>query len=542
MNLPRWTRLLPLLPLIIAQAVQAQEQTATGYLDASTTSQTHTFIFNAGDTVLVMAEATSGDLDTLLQLYGEGSKPLAENDDYTSSNYDSALVYTIDRTGKYAVTVQQYEQGVTSGDYLLTVTVGDEGLFDYLESISRVRLSGTPRVLDTAHFRIHYTLEGADDTQEAYVELVAQILEEVWRIQIDEMRWPAPPPDRGRDGDDRYDVYIASLKKEDDLTMGYTSSDEVIGDHPNTTAVEEYASTSFLVIENDFSESMSDDERANLETLLRATIAHEFHHAIQMGYDYSETHSWYMEATATWMETATFDNAQDATGYVTSNFTYPELCFGTLDDPDGGFLQYGDWMFIQSLVDAHGENIVRELWKNIAFYEGLEPLAQTLSNHGETIPQALARYRAQNLARDYTLAPQFDSTVWMEAIIRSAGEWSPVGEGVQELGANYYYLKQKPGVYRVSLDDDSGLLEVWAVGIRDGQVEAFLLGSDGAVSTEGYSYVYLMVFNPVYDDDVSDCAFYPYSLHIEADSSATAALTPVYTFSAEHFEPLALVE
>ncbi|MBZ0287553.1 MAG: hypothetical protein K8I30_08055, partial [Anaerolineae bacterium] len=258
------------------QPAAAQDHNLTGFLDESTPAQNHVLAFNAGDTVLLLAETINGDLDPYLSLYGKDEdKALAENDDYNPYTYDSAIVYTIPDSGSYTVRVEPFEVGESSGGYNLTVRVGGEELFDYLESIQRLRLSGTPQTLDTTHFRIHYTLEGADDTSETYVQMIAEALEETWRIQIEAMGWPPPPPDEGHDGDDHYDVYIASLKKDADVTMGYAEVDQVIGDNPNSEAVEEYGGSSFLVIENDFSESLDNPEEQR--NLLRATVAHEFH-------------------------------------------------------------------------------------------------------------------------------------------------------------------------------------------------------------------------------------------------------------------------
>jgi hypothetical protein len=196
---------------------------------------------------------------------------------------------------------------------------------------------------------------------------------------------------------------------------------------------------------------------------------------------------------------------------------------------------------MQSLADAHDEKLIRELWKNIALYEEFEPLERLLAEQGETLQQALARYRVQNLARDYQLAPLFEATVWVEEIIRSDGEWTHSGDGVQELGANYFYLKQRPGSYQITLNDEAGVLEVWAIGVGDGAVEAIFLGSGGTLDITDYDYAYLMVFNPVYDNDVSDCTYYTYSLIVEAVTGDPTP-TPQYTFSAEHFEPLAFSE
>lgn len=488
--------------------------------------------------MLIIARATSGDLDTVLTLQDANGEVVAENDDFNPDTLDSALAYTITENGAYKVILEVFE-GASYGDYTLTVEVGDESLFKIIEDMSRVELSGAALIRETPHFRIHYTLEGADDTTEAYVDAIVKTVEEVWTIQIDDKGWPEPPADREEGGDDRYDIYVASLKKSDGYTLGYTQPGETIGDNPNTDGHEDYASDSYIVIENDFSEERDSD--LDPISLMHATLTHEFNHAIQFGYDYADAHSWYYEATATWIETVTLPDDQDATGYVSYNYDYPELCFGTLADPDDGMLQYGEWLFIQSLVDVHGENIVHDLWDAVADYEGFEVLEETLAHYEESIQQALTRYRLQNLVRDYALAPQFEATVWLENTIRDTGSWTFTGDGIQEFGANYFYFKRPPGFYDIHLMGDGGFLNLWAVGIRGDEAEAFDLRRGGTIDTHGYDYVYLMVFNPVYDDNVDDCSYQGYSLDVQPGSE-TAQPPIALTFDATHFEPLVMEE
>src|SRR5690606_28323233 len=114
--------------------------------------------------------------------------------------------------------------------------------------------------------------------------------------------------------------------------LGYSAPETIIGDNPLTREIESRAATSYIAIENDFAD-VNFENRQTPITLMRATVAHEFHHAIQFGYDADEPHHWVFEATATWMETATMAKDQDATGYVAYAYTYPELCFGTGSDP-----------------------------------------------------------------------------------------------------------------------------------------------------------------------------------------------------------------
>ncbi|MBZ0276812.1 MAG: PPC domain-containing protein, partial [Anaerolineae bacterium] len=459
---------------LMSGTVFAQTQRAdyTGSLDDRVTEMVYTFSMRAGESVVISADATSGDLDTMLELRDPDRKVVADNDDRNPFSLDSALGYTAVVGGNYEVTITRYarSEGDTSGTYALRIEVGDESVLRLLKAFSKVAFSGPERVMDTTHFRIHYTVEGNDAVTPAYIQAVADTMEEVWHIQIDQIGWPAPPDDGEEGGNSRFDVYLMDLIDDTgDGPLGTTAGIGSVGDNPNTPTIEEYAISSVMRIENDFAESQQNDR--DPISLMRATAAHEFHHAIQHGYDYGDAHTWYHESTSSWMETITFPKDEDASVYVPYNFEYPELCFGTDSDPDGQ-LMYGDWLFMQSLADVYGNGVIKRLWENISQNEGFDSLTATLREHGDTIPAALARYRIQNLMRNYKFAPDFEAaSVWLEGTISRVGRQDFTG--VQELGANYVALTMPPGTYSVRLvNDSSDMLEMWTVQVTGTQAQS----------------------------------------------------------------------
>jgi hypothetical protein len=83
---------------------------------------------------------------------------------------------------------------------------------------------------------------------------------------------------------------------------------------------------------------------------------------------------------------------------------------------------------------------------------------------------------------------------------------------------------------------DSAPLEMWAVGITGKSAEAFSLGNDGVVFVDGYDYVYLMVFDPEYDDDLTECIYNDYTLIV--NRSNTPAAPAAFKLDASQFAPL----
>lgn len=519
--------------LLIPVAALAQDYEYSGRLNDNNRFDEYPLTLTRGETIVAFAEATSGDLDTVLLLIAPNGEVVAENDDRGYNTLDSAIGYTVERSGSYTVRIERYADAGNSGRYELTITVGDESLLETLDQSTRVELSGPKLTRDTEHFRIHYTLEGEDATTEGFVDALALSVEEIWRLQIDRMGWPPPPSDGMRGGNERYDVYLADLVGEGEHALGYTVPETITGDNPETPHIVENGATSYIILENDFDLDVRDYPA--IISLMRTTMSHEFNHAIQFGYEADDMH-WYYEATATWMETAALIKDEDATGYVEYVFKYPELCFGSEEDVTGGMGVYGSWLFLQALSDRHGSEAVRLLWENIASYQGFEALEHTLEFYGDNLESMVAQYHVQNLIREYDLAPNFYATVWLEESIDDVGRWTFRGEGIQELAANYFQLDLTPGVYYAGLTNDDGLLDLWAVGVRGVEADAIPLGRGGTIDTSDYDYYYLMVFNPVYDDNVNRCEYYDYQLDVTVGKGATNPVARI--LDAVNFEPL----
>jgi hypothetical protein len=254
----------------------------------------------------------------------------------------------------------------------------------------------------TTHFVIHYTITGTDavhapdvDLDPAngvpdYVDWVAEDVETVWAAQIETMGWLQPPPDDGEGGDTRYDVYLKHIPP----FYGYTQpAGGFVGDNPNSPGVTETdAHYSYLALENDLS-AIAGDKRE----LIQVTVAHEFNHAIQVGYDETEA-LWLMEATSTWMEDEIYDDVDDNYQFLKEWFDYPDIALDT------GWQQYhyGRWIFVRYLSEHHGgQATMRRTWEHSVLTDSVYAVSAALVETGTDFETAFGRFAAAN----YALSP-----------------------------------------------------------------------------------------------------------------------------------------
>lgn len=493
--------------------------TYEGELNDAQTSREFTVNLAAGQTVLALSDATSGNLDTVMRMSGPDGFPVALNDDRGDGTLNSAFAFTAPRAATYRLELYRFQQSENSGAFRLVLTSVDASVVAQLQALNEnpVTLSGAEHVIQTEDFRVYYTLEGADASTEEYARSVGEALETVLGVQTALLGWAMPV----RDPDGRYRAYVADARG----AMGYTKAVQIVFDNPNTANVRERAAArAVFVVDNDFANM---GKKAPPDSLMRATATHELNHVVQNGYDADEGLRWLFESTASWTETATVGLDQDATDYVATDFEAPELCWTTLTRGH----DYGQWTLLESLADRYGDEIVVRLWENTVPYDGFEVMERTLASVGTTTPDAIQRWRVQNFALAYDLAPLFRATVALAGSINRTGRWSPRNR-VEQLGANYVALRLSAGRRSFALQGDANL-ELVGLGQRNGQIEVVPLGREGVFDTTDYSYAALMVFNRAVPPAPGDCRGVEYSI-TTANSEAPAASVQ-YQFSAEHF-------
>ena len=216
------------------------------------------------------------------------------------------------------------------------------------------------------------------------VQLTLDTFEDVW-VRTAAMGYREPLPDdidvADPDARPRFDVYLADLGSLAVPLFGYCAWESKKGF--------DYAASGYCVVDNDFAARQF---KADPVRSLRETVAHEFFHAVQFGYDAVDD-VWFMESTATWMEDQLFDAADGNREFLDEGQLYRPNT--PLDDPRG---RYGNWVFIQWLSERFGPAIVLQAWRQADSVGpavdswGLQAIDRALRSRGSSLSGVLARY------------------------------------------------------------------------------------------------------------------------------------------------------
>ena len=205
------------------------------------------------------------------------------------------------------------------------------------------------------HFCIHWVTSTADaPTGQDWVNAMLRLMNKVWKKEVGKLGYRHPVSDRGRGGNNKFDVYLAQIG--DAALYGYCAPER---NKPGF----EWVYDGYCVLDND----MAEFPLAPMDSA-KVTAAHEFFHAIQFGYDVGED-AWLLEATATWMEERIFDDVNDNRQYLPAGQVNDSLT--PLDYfISGGSNSYGNWAFFEFLSKRYGNGVVKKIWNKASAFTG----------------------------------------------------------------------------------------------------------------------------------------------------------------------------
>ncbi len=384
------------------------------------------------------------------------------------------------------------------------------------------------RIYATDRFLIHYTLKGKDAVNPRdddnngtpdYVDQIAQTVEYVWNVEINQMGWAPPPHDHGEGGDNRFDVYLQNIMP--DSIAGYTQSEGgYIGDNPETPERERRAAYSYLALDNDYQEA----EGTGIKPLdlMKVTVAHEFNHVIQAGYDDFDPQTWLYEATAVWMETQVYPDISDSRNYLPDIMNAPDTCRTAKS------AWYGSWLFVEMLAEKHGRDIVRSIWESSRQLDGYSAIDAALKPYNSSLVIESRAFAVANLLRSYTDGRDYP-TVRLAGSFEQ-GTFTP-DNGVQSLGADYVQLTGR-NLLRVTFHGGKTLFGE-LVGIHGSEADTFDLSQPVTVDLGQYSATFVVVHDDEEALNEDACKYRDYNIDVSPASGSPSAA--VATIPAENF-------
>ncbi len=248
----------------------------------------------------------------------------------------------------------------------------------------------TSVVSPAGHFVLHYDTTGyhavplediSGNGIPDYVDSAAVYLDYAWQVEIEELGF-LPPPDSDGQPVQQYPIYFTNFGY-----YGMTSFDP----YEDIAALPGNNYTSYIELNNDF---YSRHFFSTGLAALKVTAAHEFNHAIQLGYHFRFTQSGYpdiffMEMTSTWLEDYVFDEVNDYFQYLPAFL--PNIDGRSFDRFDGNS-EYANSLYLHMLAEVYSPEIVPQVWTQIIQEPAIDALNTVLNKYGSSFADSHNRY------------------------------------------------------------------------------------------------------------------------------------------------------
>jgi len=172
-------------------------------------------------------------------------------------------------------------------------------------------VTDTSVVAPSEFFKIHYDVSGPQMLKYDINELMKAADSSLY-FETNYLGYPLPP----KDNDGYYHIYVTNLGGGGSGLYGYTQFENEISPGSGTFH-------SYMMIDNDYAGYYSSGING-----ARVTVAHELHHAIQVGnYLFREEDLYYFEMSSTAMEEFVFDSVNDYYAYMKDYFRNTNRAF-----------------------------------------------------------------------------------------------------------------------------------------------------------------------------------------------------------------------
>ena len=276
---------------------------------------------------------------------------------------------------------------------------------ELLEKIQKYEIETKQKTYDSimspsGHFLINYEVSGNNaiptydrdqNDMPDYLEFVAKSFDRAWSVEIDTLGFK-PPPDENGQAKETYEIFCKRLHG---IAAGtfWDVNDEISSLPGNNYP-------SFIEINTDFSpvnyEGVTDSIVRD-SMIIAVSAAHDFNHALQLGYNiwfanpnsYVALDKWYIENSATYMEEVVADQVNDYYGYLPDFFSSTES--GITYDSFFNNRIYGEVVLNIMTGELYGRTITREVWQEIVHSPALTAYDKVLRKKGSNLEGELRR-------------------------------------------------------------------------------------------------------------------------------------------------------
>lgn len=277
------------------------------------------------------------------------------------------------------------------------------------------------------HFKIHYTTDGYDAVDSTsthvhgvpdYVWETAKTAEYSYRILVDTLGFQPPPIDNYEEPE--ADIYIQNYVGS---AYAYTYPEAAILETTN----QPYDYTSYMTIDNDYKENGYNSKGLDG---LHVTVAHEFFHMVQLGYNWWESNgltgvsssngdAYFLEWCSVWFEERAYPEVNDYWAYLNDFFYRPTASIWANN------YWYCLGPFVRFILDKYdpseNEHLLSEIWENIKTKYAFQSLTDVIAESGGNLAtlyndfMRACYYTGSRYDKDFAVSP--DAVFFPELMI-----------------------------------------------------------------------------------------------------------------------------
>ncbi len=238
----------------------------------------------------------------------------------------------------------------------------------------------------TGYFKIHYDTAGPEavppqdnnvNSIPDYVERLGDYCDSSRTHYLDNLGFLEPPLDPSQG--DAYDIYLLAIQ-------GYGAT---FPESPADSPWNDYTSYIAIHCRMDFNLYPNDDPEGDTIGAQKVTAAHEYFHAVQLGYQFDlDEYLWFMEATSTWMEEVVFPEVNDNYSYLNEFFFVPYVKLTSTQ----AYHEYGDFVWPGFLWERFDSSIIRLIWEACRYNACLVAHDSALAAYGTDLKHTFPEF------------------------------------------------------------------------------------------------------------------------------------------------------